>query len=228
MMSGSTEISTCSPQYGQVTGNTSSTRTSRSSRPLAGAIIGRVAVANGIPITYTRTARALHWLTAVLLLVLFGLGLSMTRWIEGDWKLRVYSWHEWTGLTVFAATSVRLLWRLRHPPPPNTLPRIEHLAASLVHGAIYLILLVQPVVGWLTTSAFGFTIVYLNLIPLPSPVPADRELAAQLQTAHFTLAMALAALVAMHVGAVAYHHLVRRDATLHRMAPGAAGRQPAR
>ena len=34
---------------------------------------------------YTRAARALHWITAVLLLVLFGLGVSMTRWdLEAD------------------------------------------------------------------------------------------------------------------------------------------------
>jgi cytochrome b561 len=168
---------------------------------------------------YSRPARIFHWVTAALLLLLFGLGLSMTRWIEGDWKLRVYSWHEWTGLTVFAISAVRLWWRIRHPAPPLDLPRLERLAAGFVHAAIYVILLSQPIVGWLTTSAFGFEIVYLNLVPLPMLVEENRELATRVQSLHFTLAMILAGLIAAHVAGVAYHHLIRRDSRLRRMVP---------
>lgn len=168
---------------------------------------------------YSRPARVFHWVTAALLVALFGLGLSMTRFIEGDWKLRVYSWHEWTGLTVLALTSARLWWRLRHPGPPLDLPAAERIAAGTVHWAIYAILLAQPFIGWATTSAFGFEIIYLNLIPLPALVEADRDLAARLQSLHFTLAMTLAALIAAHLAGIAYHHLIRRDATLRRMLP---------
>jgi cytochrome b561 len=70
------------------------------------------------------------------------------------------------------------------------------------------------------SSAFGFPVVYLGLIPLPDLVPVDRALAARLQRLHFTLAMALLALVAAHAAAALYHHLVRRDDTLRRMWPG--------
>ena len=64
--------------------------------------------------SYTPLARALHWATAVLLLALFGLGISMTRWVPDEQKIRVYSWHEWAGITVFALTALRLMWRLTH------------------------------------------------------------------------------------------------------------------
>lgn len=171
------------------------------------------AAAYGLP------SRLAHWLTAALLVALFGLGLSMTRFIEGDAKLRVYRWHEWVGLTVFAVTAFRLYWRTIHKPPPLDLPTFERLARRLVHAAIYLVLMVQPVVGWLMSTAFGFPVNYLGVIALPEPVPVDRALAERLQWVHFTLAMTLLGLFLAHMGGVLYHHLIRQDTVLRRMLP---------
>ena len=121
--------------------------------------------------SYPPLARALHWTTAVLLLALFGLGVSMTRWVPDEQKIRVYSWHEWVGITVFALTALRLMWRLTHRPPPIDIPAWEKIAAGTVYVAMYLLLIAQPIVGWLMSTAFGFPVVYLGLIPIPAPVP---------------------------------------------------------
>jgi cytochrome b561 len=144
----------------------------------------------------------------------------MTRVIEGDMKLRVYGWHEWVGVTIFAATIARMLWRLRQPPPPIDLPPAERMAATLVYVAMYIVLLVQPIVGWIMSTAFGFPVVYLGIVPLPQIVEADRALAEQLQRVHFALALLLAALFAAHLAGILYHHLIRQDGVLARMLPG--------
>jgi cytochrome b561 len=157
-----------------------------------------------------------------LLLVLFGLGVSMTRWVPDERKVQVYSWHEWAGITVFALTAVRLWWRLRHPPPPIDVPQWEKVVAGAVYVAIYLVLIGQPVVGWLMSTAFGFPVVYLGVLPLPAPVSEDRALAERLQGVHDLLALTLLLLFALHLGGVLYHHLIRRDAVLSRMLPSAA------
>lgn len=170
--------------------------------------------------SYSRPARLLHWLTAVLLVASFGLGISMTRFIADDQKLRVYSWHEWVGVTIFLATSARLLWRLLHRPPPLELPWIERVGAGVVYAAMYVVLLVQPIIGWLMSTAFGFPVVYLGLVPLPQVVEADRDLAERLQGIHFTFAMVLLALFVAHMGGVLFHHLIRQDGILQRMLPG--------
>ena len=162
----------------------------------------------------------------MLLLVLFGLGVSMTRWVADENKIQVYSWHEWVGITVFVLTAVRLMWRLTHPAPPIAIPVWEKFAAAAVYVAMYLILLAQPIVGWLMSTAFGFPVVYLGLLPLPAPVPEDRALAERLEVVHISLAIALALLFAAHLAGVLYHHLVRRDGVLSRMIPSAA-RAPA-
>ena len=172
--------------------------------------------------TYTPLARALHWATAVLLVVLFGLGISMTRWVPDEQKIRVFSWHEWVGITVFALTALRLMWRLTHRAPPLDVPAWEKVVAGAVYVAMYLILIAQPIVGWLMSTAFGFPVVYLGVLPLPAPVSEDRELAERLQGVHESLAFVLAALFAVHLAGVLYHHLVRRDAVLSRMLPSAS------
>lgn len=171
---------------------------------------------------YTWAARALHWLTAGLLVLSFGLGLSMTRFVPDDQKIRVYSWHEWVGITIFLATLARLAWRLGHRPPPLALPWVERVGAGAVYVAMYVVLFIQPIVGWLMSTAFGFPVVYLGLVPLPQVVEADRELAERLQQVHFTLAMTLVALFAAHIAGVLYHHLIQRDGVLRRMLPQAS------
>ena len=172
--------------------------------------------------SYPLLARALHWITAVLLFVLLGLGISMTRWIPDDQKIRVYSWHEWVGLTVFALTAVRLGWRLTHRAPPLDIPAWEKAVAGIVYVAMYLVLLAQPIVGWLMSTAFGFPVVYLGVMPLPAPVSEDRQLAERLQELHEALAIVLVLLFAAHIAGVLYHHLVRRDTVLSRMLPSVA------
>ena len=172
--------------------------------------------------SYTPLARALHWTTAVLLLALFGLGISMTRWVPDEQKIRVYSWHEWVGITVFALTALRLMWRLTHRAPPIDIPAWEKIAAGTVYVAMYLLLVAQPIVGWLMSTAFGFPVVYLGLIPIPAPVAEDQELAERLQGLHEALAIGLFLLFVLHLAGVLYHHLIRRDAVLSRMLPSAA------
>lgn len=175
------------------------------------------------PIVYTRTARVLHWVTVLLLLALIGLGVTMTRWVPDERKIQVYSWHEWVGITIFVLTLIRLVWTVLHPvPPPPGLNTLERTARRTVHAGIYVVLLVQPIIGWIMSCAFGFPVVYLGILPLPLIVEENRELAARMQGIHDALALTLVGLVALHVGAVLYHHLIRQDGVLHRMLPSAA------
>ena len=53
------------------------------------------------PQHYTRTAVALHWLIALLLVFTFSLGLYMRELPLSPSKLKLYSYHKWIGVTVF-------------------------------------------------------------------------------------------------------------------------------
>ncbi len=174
-----------------------------------------------MPMRYTATARVLQWLTALLVLAIAVLGVWMTQFEPADmaFKLRLYALHENLGFTVLVLTLARLGWRARHPVPPLPpgMPPVLEWAAWTTHGALYGLLLIQPVVGLLASNAWGFPVVWWGLVPLPSPVGEDAALAPVLSALHLRLALALGALVAMHAGAAMWHQFVRRDGLLKRM-----------
>ena len=61
----------------------------------------------------------LHWVLAVAIVALFGLGLYMADLPFSLQRLQLYNWHKWAGVTVLLLSAMRLLWRLSHRPPPE-------------------------------------------------------------------------------------------------------------
>ena len=174
-----------------------------------------------MPIAYTRTAIALHWLMALLIFALFPVGLYMVGLPLSPEKLRIYSYHKWTGVTIFLLALLRLAWRLSHgaPPPPAAMPPWQRRLAAVSHGALYLLLLVIPLSGWVMSSALGVPVVYFGVLPLPDLVAKNKELGEALKVVHASLNFTLAALVVLHTAAALKHHLVDRDDVLVRMIP---------
>jgi cytochrome b561 len=169
---------------------------------------------------YGGMAIALHWLTALLIVAGFTLGLSMVELPFGRQKLQWYAWHKWVGVTIWLVTCSRLAWRWTHSPPPMVpMPFWQGRAAVVTHALLYALLVVIPLSGWLYSSASGVEVVYLGLIPLPDLVSKDRALADVLRNVHLTLNFTLLALVCIHAVAALKHHFVDRDAVLTRMLP---------
>lgn len=174
---------------------------------------------------YTRTAIALHWLVALLIFIAFPLGLYMHGLVLSPFKLKLVSYHKWIGVTVFLLTLARLAWRMKHVPPPlpDTIPLWQQRAAHSMHFLLYVLLMAIPLSGWLMSSAKGFTVVYLGLVPLPDLVGKDKALGDLLAEVHETLTFGLLALVCLHVAAALKHHFIDRDATLRRILPFGKG-----
>ncbi|MCJ2034955.1 cytochrome b [Methylobacterium sp. J-068] len=181
------------------------------------------------PLRYTRVAIALHWLTALAVLGLIGIGLVMTH---GDLtairRFQLYQWHKSVGITVLGLSLLRLGWRLSHRPPPlpAALPRRERGGAHLAHLLLYALTLGLPLVGWALVSASPFNLPTMLFGTVPWPhLPVLPEMAnkaaveAWLKDIHAWGAWFLIALLLLHVGAALRHHWVLRDDTLRRMLP---------
>jgi cytochrome b561 len=173
------------------------------------------------PARYTRTAISLHWLVAFLIAVSFSVGLYMTDLQLSPEKLRIYSWHKWAGVTIFMLVVLRLVWRTTHrvPGPPDGMPAWQHRVAQVVHGLLYVLMVIVPLSGWLMSSAKGFQTVYFGVLPLPDLLAKNKELGNTLATVHKALNFSMAGLVVAHAAAAVKHHFVDRDEVLVRMLP---------
>ncbi len=170
---------------------------------------------------YTATARGLHWLTAALVVVMVVLGTWMTVFEPKDeaFKYQLYDWHESTGFTLLLLTLLRLGWRATHPAPPlpaDLAPQLR-IVARANHAALYTLLVVQPIVGFLATNAWGFPFTWWGVVPIPSPIGQNEALAPVLSGIHWWGALLLVLLVTLHAVAALWHHVVRQDGTLAKM-----------
>jgi cytochrome b561 len=176
---------------------------------------------------YTSTAIALHWLIAIGILSTFVVGVYMHELPLSPWKLKIYSWHKWAGVTIFLLALLRIVWRLGHRPPaaPANMPRWQQIAAESVHHLLYLLMLAIPLSGWLMSSAKGFQTVYFGVLPIPDLLSKNPELGDSLKEVHEAINFLMLAIVASHAGAAFKHHFIDRDDVLRRMLPS-FGRQP--
>jgi len=170
---------------------------------------------------YTSIAIGLHWLMAILIISLFAVGLYMHELPLSPWKLQIYSWHKWAGVTAFLLVVIRLVWRFTHRPPPlpMSMSRTAEVAAHIGHWLLYLLMIAIPLTGWLMSSAKGFQTVYFGIIPIPDLLAKNKELGNVLREVHETLNFVLIALVIGHAGAAFKHHFIDKDDVLTRMLP---------
>jgi cytochrome b561 len=171
---------------------------------------------------YTLTARILHWIMASLVLLMLPLGLVIAQDWGGPLQDQLYDLHRSIGALLIPIVLVRLVYRLTHPPAPlpDDIPPIQQLAANATHWALYALLIVQPFVGWIGTSAYRAPIVVFGLFELPPIWPEDRAFSDRVLLVHGLIGLTIAALLAAHIGAALHHHFVRRDRILMRMLTG--------
>lgn len=174
------------------------------------------------PPGYGTTARILHWLVAVLILAMIPVGLVMVRdGLDRALGDALYLFHKNVGAALIALVALRLIWRLTHRPAPlpDSLPGWQRAAAGLSHLALYALLIVMPLSGYVRVRAGGFPIESLDALGLPTLVPRSEPLADAASALHEAAAWALIALLALHVAAALHHAVVRRDGVWARIWP---------
>jgi cytochrome b561 len=165
-------------------------------------------------------AKALHWIGAILILLLLGHGWWMTHLAPRPDRLANYAWHAALGYDFLVLLVLRLLWRWLNPVPamPAGTKRWEEVAARAGHLGLYLLMFATTLVGWalagtmrtpMTKDVFGLTI---------PAIVSDKSLHGALEDTHKWLAYVLAALTVVHIAGALRHHFVKRNDVLRRMA----------
>jgi cytochrome b561 len=175
------------------------------------------------PARYSATAKWLHWITALAVILMIPLGLTM-KWLvpEGPVQDRMYSFHEATGALVLMVMIVRLARRLVFgaPPPYEALPAFERRGSVAAQHTLYLLLFIVPLLGWAGANAYGDPVSVYGLFNMPTLLGKDQDLSKQIFVWHLTGALLIAAIATLHICGALYHRFVKRDRLLARMWPG--------
>ncbi|MDK3072931.1 cytochrome b/b6 domain-containing protein [Sedimentitalea sp. JM2-8] len=178
--------------------------------------------------------KTLHWLTALMILIVIPLGLIANRMAQEAFapgttedllnrSLLLFSLHKTVGVAIFLLSLARISWAFLQPAPgplPET-PRIQMLAARTIHWLLYGSLLLVPLTGWLHHSAAtGFAPILWPFGQSLPFVPPSEALASVFAGLHIVLQRVLVLAILLHVAGAFLHHFAYRDATLLRMWPG--------
>ncbi len=171
---------------------------------------------------YGAIAKSFHWGAVVLFIGLFGLGWVMTDLPLGAEKFKLYNLHKSVGVTLMALMLLRLIWRTVSPPPPlpGRVSDAMRTMATVGHGALYLAVFIQIGIGLVHSWSANFPVIIFEQFTIPSLTPPSEAMKEILGAVHFWGSWVLLALIAGHIGAALYHHIIRRDDVLKRMIPG--------
>ncbi|MEN8166698.1 MAG: cytochrome b [Pseudomonadota bacterium] len=169
---------------------------------------------------YGLVAILLHWLVALALIGLFGLGLWMVELSYYDaWYRQAPAVHKGMGILLCLVMLLRLGWRLVNVVPKDEpdLSRLERRSAHLVHWLLYLLPFAVMISGYLISTADGRPIEVFGLFSVPalvSDIPNQEDLAGRV---HLILAISLIGLASLHALAALKHHFIDRNRTLLKM-----------
>lgn len=161
-----------------------------------------------------------HWLVAVAVFGLFGLGFWMVDLTYyDDWYRRAPDIHRSAGILLLMVMVVRLAWRLMNPVPQplSNHSRFEVLAAHGAHLMLYVLVFVAMVSGYLISTADGSSIRVFDWFEVPSVTGRIKGMEDTAGLVHYWSTWALVVLAGLHGLAAVKHHLIDRDDTLRRM-----------
>ncbi len=167
---------------------------------------------------YSPPAVALHWLLALLIAGLFGLGwymMQIERQPGADWYFNL---HRSLGLTVAGLVVMRIVWRWSHSPEalPAGVPAWEKTLSLAAHWLLYACMVVMPLTGYLG-SAYNKSGVAFFGVPLPVWAAPSRDLSKLFFTIHEALVWVFVAVIVLHALAGLKHLVVDKDTVFHRM-----------
>jgi cytochrome b561 len=165
---------------------------------------------------------------AALVLLTVPAGFIMVQpGIDRSLQNALFIYHKNVGVLLFVLVVLRLFvrWRNAPPPKPASVPAWQVRIADATHRALYALLVVQPIAGYVRVRAGGYPIEVLDALGTPLLLPQSEALADAAKAVHHWGGIAIAVLMALHIGAALFHAIVKRDGVFTRMWPPVGARR---
>jgi len=176
--------------------------------------------------TYDRVSIALHWLTALLVIVQFVMAITWD-YFPRETRQGLESIHVSLGVLLAAVIILRLVWRWMpgHQVPSAVVGWVKT-ASKAVHYFLYALLVAQVALGFGWRWAQGHPAGFFGLFEIPGPYgQLDKATRHLFHDFHEKIGWAIVILAAGHAAAALYHHYALKDRVLGRMLPLARRRE---
>ena len=175
--------------------------------------------------TYTKTAIFIHWLIALMIIGQL-IGGKVMMWMDPKpLKFEIFQLHKSFGFIILGLSILRLLWRISHKAPalPEGMKPFERIGAHVSHIGFYVLMIGIPLSGWIMVSASTtrITTKIFKMVKVPDfpGVTRSEYMETLTENIHEKLAILIALLLALHIGAALKHHFINKDDVLARMVP---------
>lgn len=171
------------------------------------------------PERLSRVTVALHWIVAVSFIAMLIFGNVIEDMERSPEKFQLLGLHKAFGVTLLVLIVLRIVWRMFQGFPTSQFEAKawQHRLAIGAHVALLAGTLVMPISGVLMSVSNGRAVNVFNLFSIPGWIEPNKGIASVAHTVHGLAANVLIALIALHVAAALWHHLVRKDEVLRRM-----------
>lgn len=170
------------------------------------------------PYRYDRFTVLLHWTMAGLIAAQIALGLWMVDLPkdENGFRASSFNLHKSIGTTLLLLAVLRSVWLALRPRMAAAATGWMARGARIAHGALYLLMVLVPLSGFLGSvfSQYPIRLFGLRLPRIAEPWNAAKELCSDV---HQLSSYALTAMVVVHLLAFAYHQFVLKDRLIMRM-----------
>ena len=190
--------------------------------------------------SYTKTAKLLHWLIAILIFGMFALGWFMTdipkeaakQTVFDIFNLGIFHWtvaeeisprsfyfniHKSFGVTIFALVIIRIVWRLTHKPPALLISykAFERKLATSAHHLLYLLMISLPLSGAIMAVYSKYGIKWFGM-PFIKGLD-NNPMRLIFKDTHEVIGLILVSILVLHVAGALKHQFIDKDDTLKRM-----------
>jgi len=172
--------------------------------------------------TYDKGYKWLHWLMAVLVLLMFLATFGFAQATTDAEKIEMLMGHSSIGSVIFLLFVIRFSKRFlfKSPRPKHNLTPLTQTSVKVGHLTLYLLLFFVPLTGYLSAKAHELPVYWFGQINLATITGYQQSSFELIRNLHQSGVQILILVVVVHIVAAVFHGLVKKDGVFSTMWPG--------
>jgi cytochrome b561 len=145
---------------------------------------------------------------SLIIFAAIGMGIYMKNFLPSDATnhREIYDLHKSIGVIAFFLIIIRIINRFLNKTPEmiDSMARSEKILAKFVHFALYFLMFLTPLSGYLMSNSYGFAVKLFSL-EMPNLISTNYQVAKIFSDIHTIFSYTLLFLISLHIAGVIKH-----------------------